>query len=97
MDLRWLHSELGLPPVPLSHPHHFPPELLPDKSKEETPGAHQTYEKLLARFMIAFEEDKDGEVEEKGLEDMQPEVGLINWVEEVSSLVGQSSRHRGPS
>ena len=41
--------------------------------------------------MIAFEEDKDGEVEEKGLEDMQPEVGLINWVEEVSSLVGQSN------
>lgn len=45
------------------------------------------YEKMLARFMATFEEDRDGEVEERGLEDMQPEVGLINWVEEVSRLV----------
>lgn len=77
--------------MPLTYPHHFPPELLPDKSKEETPGAHQAYERLLARFMTAYEEDRDGEVEEKGLEDMQPEVGLIIWVEEVSRLVGQTA------
>jgi hypothetical protein len=43
--------------------------------------------------MAAFQEDRDGEVEEKGLEDMQPEVGLIKWVEGVSNLVGQLRFH----
>lgn len=87
VDLRWLHAELGLPPLPLTHPHHFPISLLPDRAKEETPGAHATYEKLFARFMATYKEDSEIEVEEKGLDDLQPEVGLINWIADLSSLV----------
>lgn len=88
VDLRWIHSELALPPLSLgTQPSSFPVELLPDKSKEETPGAHQTYEKLLAKFIATYKEDSEGEVEEKGLDDLQPEIGLLNWVNELSSLV----------
>lgn len=92
MDLRWLHSELALPPLPNgTGSHQFPLELLPDKKGEETPGAYQMYEKMLARFIATYQGDHEGEVEEKGLDDLQPEVGLMNWINELSTLVRQVS------
>ncbi|KAI9632711.1 protein regulator of cytokinesis 1 [Dioszegia hungarica] len=95
-DLRTLHTELALPPIPLSHPHHFPLHLLPNRSTEETPGAQQGYERLLARVvtekvgMVPGVDEEGGENEVEGdLESMQgvePDVGLIRWVEEVREL-----------
>jgi hypothetical protein len=66
--------------------------MLPNKANEETPGAYQTYEKIFARFMSTYKEDSEGEVEEKGLDDLQPEVGLINWINELSNLVSRHGR-----
>jgi hypothetical protein len=96
-DLRTLHTELALPPIPLSHPHHFPIHLLPNRSTEETPDAQQGYERLLARVvtekvgMVPGVDEEGGENEVEGdLESMQgvePDVGLIRWVEEVRELV----------
>lgn len=87
--MRWLHIELGLPPLPTTtSQHNFPPDLLPDRSNEETPGAYQNYEKLLARFMVVNKDmGEDRDVEEKGLEDVQPEIGLINWISELFTVV----------
>lgn len=92
-ELRWLHIELGLPPLPTTaSQHHFPPDLLPDRSKEETPGAYQNYERLLARFMLVNKDmAEEGEIEERGLEDVQPEVGLINWMTEIFKVVSTAS------
>ncbi|ORY29830.1 microtubule associated protein-domain-containing protein [Naematelia encephala] len=89
LDLLWIHRELGLPPVPLSHPHHFPIHLLPSKSTEEQPGAHSGYEKLLSRFFTAnagLEYDDDEGAELAGMDGVEPEVGLVAWAEEVSEL-----------
>jgi protein regulator of cytokinesis 1 len=92
VDLRWLHSELALPPLPTgTASNQFPIELLPNRKGEETPGAYQTYERMLARFMATYKEANEGEVEETGLDDLQPEIGLVNWINELSNLVCQSS------
>lgn len=97
-DLRTLHTELALPPIPIAHPHHFPIHMLPNKSTEETPGAHQGYEKLLSRVITEkintttnIGEDGEAVEVESDLEAMQgvePEMGLIRWVEAVRELVG---------
>ncbi|WWC60378.1 uncharacterized protein I303_102950 [Kwoniella dejecticola CBS 10117] len=91
-NLIWLHSELALPPVPTSSPHHFPPELLPAHEEEETPGACSSYERLLNR-VIASNPLPPGEVEEwgevedlEGMENVQPEIGLIEWSDELTEL-----------
>lgn len=88
VGIRWLHDELGLPPIPNgTGSHSFPTELLPNKQNEETPGAYQTYEKLLSKFVTTYKEDDDGVVDLSSLDDLQPEVGLINWINELSGLV----------
>ncbi|WVW80220.1 hypothetical protein I302_102198 [Kwoniella bestiolae CBS 10118] len=91
-NLIWLHSELALPPVPTSSPHHFPPELLPSHEEEETPGAYATYEKILHRVIGSNplppgECEEWGEVEDlNGMEGVEPEIGLIEWSEELTEL-----------
>jgi hypothetical protein len=93
VDLRNLHSELALPPIPLSRPHHFPIHLLPSKAIEETPGAHAGYEKLLSRVISekpAVGDEDEGEGELLALEGVEPEVGLIRWAEEIHALVSQT-------
>jgi len=96
VNLHWLHDELALAPLPNgTGSHSFPLELLPDKQNEETPGAYQIYEKVLSRFIATFKEDEDGSVDLTSLDDLQPEVGLINWVNEISDLVRLLIGHVG--
>jgi hypothetical protein len=82
--------------VPLSQPHHFPIHLLPSRVTEETPGAHASYEKLLSRVIserpAGAQEDDEAEVELVALEGVEPEVGLVNWTEEILGLVCSSNR-----
>ncbi|KAK4690059.1 Ase1/PRC1/MAP65 family protein, partial [Tremellales sp. Uapishka_1] len=95
-NLAWLHSELLLPPIPISHPHLFPTHLLPSRTTEEKPGIHVLYEKILAKFFSANPTlggtlpEEDGEEEEvvevNGLDGVEPEVGLIDWAEDVEEL-----------
>lgn len=91
--------ELGFPALALNGSQaHFPQDMLPDKANEETPGAHQTYERLLAKFIfinkdVVTEEDQEPELE--GLDDVQPEIGLINWVNEIAGLVSVESIFHG--
>lgn len=90
MELRWLHSELALPPLPNgTGSHQFPLDLLPNPENEETPGAYHSYEKMLARFIATYKEDNEGEVEERGLDDLQPELGVVYWINEISTLVSR--------
>jgi protein regulator of cytokinesis 1 len=88
--LAFLHAELSLPPVPLSQPHHFPINLLPSRKNEERPGAFAQYEKALSRYITA-NPPSPVEMEEaaslKGLDGVEPEVGLLAWVEEMNGLV----------
>ncbi|WWC96882.1 hypothetical protein V866_003757 [Kwoniella sp. B9012] len=91
-NLIWLHSELALPPVPISSPHHFPPELLPSHEEEETPGAYTTYEKILhgvigSNPLPPGECEEWGEIEDlQGMENVEPEIGLIEWSDELTEL-----------
>lgn len=90
VNLAFLHTEMGLPPVPVSQPHHFPIHLLPSRANEERPGAHAAYEKILSRYIsVNAASLADDTVENtcKGLEDVEPEVGLSVWAEEINSLV----------
>ncbi|WVQ78807.1 hypothetical protein IAT38_000898 [Cryptococcus sp. DSM 104549] len=91
-NLIWLHNELALPPVPTSHPHHFPPSLLPPYSEEETPGSYASYERLLSR-LIASNPLPPGDSEDwpevddlEGMEGVEPQVPLVEWAEEVTEL-----------
>ena len=90
VSLAFLHAELGLPTVPIAQPHHFPLHLLPARTTEERPGAHSTYEKTLSRYItanIGVSNVEGGEVTCKGLEEVEPEIGLLNWAEELNGLV----------
>lgn len=91
LDLRNLHAELSLPPFPTSHPHHFPPHLLPPRENEETPGAYTTFERLLAKVIAERPVVNDGEEEDNAeitaLEGVEPEVGLMRWLEDIMGLV----------
>lgn len=88
--LAFLHAELALPPVPLTQPHHFPIHLLPSRNNEERPGVYAGYEKALSRYITA-NPPSSTETEEgaslKGLEGVEPEVALLAWAEDMSSLV----------
>jgi protein regulator of cytokinesis 1 len=93
VNLAFLHTEMGLPPVPISHPHHFPIHLLPLRATEERPGAHASYEKILSRYIsINAATLTDDNVENSciGLEEVEPEVGLAAWADELSNLVSAS-------
>ncbi|WVQ74720.1 hypothetical protein IAR50_004324 [Cryptococcus sp. DSM 104548] len=91
-NLAWLHAELALPPIPTSNPHLFPPHLLPPHDEEETPGAYASYEKLLHK-LIANNPLPPGESEDwpevedlEGMDGVEPEIPLIDWVDEVTEL-----------
>jgi len=88
--LAFLHAELALPPVPLTQPHHFPIHLLPSRNNEERPGVYAGYEKALSRYITA-NSPSSTEAEEgaslKGLEGVEPEIAMIAWAEDMSSLV----------
>ncbi|WWC87953.1 uncharacterized protein L201_002853 [Kwoniella dendrophila CBS 6074] len=91
-NLIWLHSELALPPVPVSSPHHFPLDLLPSHEEEETPGAYSNYEKIMNRViglnpLPPGDCEEWGEIEDlKGMENVEPEIGLIEWSDELIDL-----------
>ncbi|WRT65761.1 uncharacterized protein IL334_002710 [Kwoniella shivajii] len=91
-NLTWLHSELALPPVPTSFPRHFPVDLLPSHNEEETPGAYSSYEKILHRIigcnpLPPGDCEEWGEVDDlEGMEKVEPEIGLIEWAEEITEL-----------
>lgn len=76
--------------MPLSQPHHFPVHLLPSRTNEVRPGSYAGYEKSLSRF-ISANTPVSAEAEEgstvKGLDGVEPEVGLTTWTEEMSNLV----------
>lgn len=88
-NLSYLSTELVLPAVPIAHPHHFPIYLLPPRASEERPGAHATYEKSLSRFITANPAGTT-EVSYETLDGVEPEVGLLSWIQEIEALV------RGP-
>ncbi|KAK8861636.1 hypothetical protein IAR55_002459 [Kwoniella newhampshirensis] len=92
INLAWLHNELALPPVPTSDPHHFPLDLLPNHVEEETPGAYCNYERLLSKI-ISCNTLPPGDMEEwpeiedlDGLESVEPEIGLIEWSDQITDL-----------
>ena len=89
VSLAFLHAELGLPTVPLAQPHHFPVHLLASRASEERPGAHAGYEKILSRYISANSASmaENAEASCKGLEDVEPEIGLLSWAEEINGLV----------
>jgi len=94
-DLFFMHAELALPPVPISHPHHFPPYLLPTRATEERPGVHAEYEKILSRFISANQtaaEDEEAEMDLKIMDEVEPEPSLMNWAGEVTELVRSTVR-----
>ncbi|ODN86599.1 hypothetical protein L198_07294 [Cryptococcus wingfieldii CBS 7118] len=101
-NLTWLHSELALPPIPTSTPHLFPSHLLPPYEEEESPGLYASYEKLLHR-LISQNPLPPGESEDwpevdslEGMEDIEPEIPLIEWVDEVTELwAGLKEEHEG--
>ncbi|KAE8539597.1 hypothetical protein D1P53_003531 [Cryptococcus gattii VGV] len=92
--LTWLHSELALPPIPTSSPHNFPPHLLPLYSEEEQPGQYASYERLLHTIItlnpLPPMDDNNEEwpvVDDlEGFKDTEPEIPLIEWVEETMEL-----------
>lgn len=92
--LTWLHSELALPPIPTSSPHNFPPHLLPPYSEEEQPGLYASYERLLHTIITLnpLPPMDDGNEEWpvvenlEGLKETEPEIPLIEWVEETMEL-----------
>ncbi|WVR03767.1 hypothetical protein IAU60_000762 [Kwoniella sp. DSM 27419] len=91
-NLTWLHDELALPPVPTCSPHNFPPEMLPSHGEEESPGRYASYEKTLHRIIAAnplppgdCTEWPEADVME-GMEGVEPEVGLIEWADELTEL-----------
>jgi len=90
----WFRFELQLPDLLDTS---FPVYLLPSRDLEETPGAHARYEKILAQILAlnpwkgANEED-EGDVELQGMDDIEPEIGLINWCEQLLELVSMPYR-----
>lgn len=92
--LTWLHSELALPPIPTSSPHNFPPYLLPPYSEEEQPGLYASYERLLHTIItlnpLPPMDDGNEEwpvIEDlEGLKETEPEIPLVEWVEETMEL-----------
>lgn len=85
-DLIWYRAELDLPPL-----EQLPPELRPPRGEEEQPGAHIRYESLL-EHVIALNPVKAGsfgdeERDIEGMEEVEPEVGLINWADALLQLV----------
>ncbi|KIR82401.1 hypothetical protein I306_00513 [Cryptococcus gattii EJB2] len=92
--LTWLHSELALPPIPTSSPHNFPAHLLPLYSEEEQPGLYASYERLLHTIITLnpLPPMDDGNEEWpvvddlEGFENTEPEIALIEWVEETMEL-----------
>lgn len=85
-DLIWYRAELDLPPL-----EQLPPDLRPSRSEEEQPGAHLRYEALL-EHVVALNPIKAGsfgdeERDVEGVEEMEPEVGLINWADALLQLV----------
>lgn len=91
-DLLWYHAELNLPsPV---HGSMFPLALLAPQSDEEQPGFHARYEQLLDHVLATNprqtgEDGEDG-IELQGMDDIEPEIGLMNWSEVVLALVRRS-------
>ncbi|WVN90704.1 uncharacterized protein L203_105946 [Cryptococcus depauperatus CBS 7841] len=91
-NLLWLHSELALPSISASTHHPFPPDLLPDHAEEEVPGAYASFEDLL-NTVITSNELPTGDCEEwpeignlEGMEGVEPEIGLMEWADEVTDL-----------
>lgn len=85
-DLIWYRAELDLPPIAAPS---FPDHLRPSTEEEETPGAHARYEVLLGNVMSLNEaprsEDEGQEIQ--GMDDVEPEIGLMNWSDEMLELV----------
>ena len=71
--------------------------LLPSQAAEERPGAHLRYLKSLSRYISenqsAVEEDEEDRGL-KGLESVEPEIGLLVWSEETAELVRQQYNER---
>lgn len=89
-DLIWFAAELDLPPLPKGPLDEFPERLLPPAAMEETPGAFERYTTLLTSIMAVNEawqgEDDEEAPEIQGLEGVEPEVGLMNWAEQLLEL-----------
>lgn len=89
-DLIWFAAELDLPPLPKGLLDEFPERLLPPSTMEETPGAFGRYTNLLSSIMAVNEawqgEDDEEAPEIQGMEGVEPEVGLMNWAEQLLEL-----------
>ncbi|KAL7424666.1 Microtubule bundling protein [Cryptotrichosporon argae] len=90
-DLIWYRDELDLPPLPLSALAiaSFPARLLPSTDTEETPGAYSRYLELLqhvinSNVVPSGDEEEAGEI--RGMDGVEPEIGLMRWAEEVLEL-----------
>lgn len=91
-DLIWYRAELDLPPLD-GEDGSFPPELKPGRGDEEVPGAHVRYEALLEHVVglnpvrVGDEEEEGQEIQ--GMEEVEPEVGLIAWADALLQLVSR--------
>lgn len=66
--------------------------LLPSQDQEEQPGLHARYERQLAETMSLnpwqpIPEEEEEAVELKGMDGIEPEIGLIAWCEQLIELV----------
>ncbi|TXT15770.1 hypothetical protein VHUM_00273 [Vanrija humicola] len=84
-DLIWYHAELVMPPLGLGQ---FPEHLLPPREDEETPGAHERYERALDRIMSlnAVPSGEEDGVEIQGMDGIEPEIGLTNWADTLLEI-----------
>lgn len=92
-DLIWYHAELVMPPLGLGQ---FPEHLLPPREDEETPGAHDRYERALDRLMTRNpvpSGEEDG-VEIQGMDGIEPEIGLTVWAETLLEIVSGAGSAR---
>ncbi|BEJ16879.1 hypothetical protein CspHIS471_0602800 [Cutaneotrichosporon sp. HIS471] len=85
IDLIWYRAELDLPTL-----EHLPPELRPPMSEEEQPGIYHRYDTYLDH-VIELNPVKAGSFEDEeqsidGMEEVEPEVGLINWADALLQL-----------
>lgn len=83
-DLIWYRAELDI-----TLADGLPSDLRPSKTGEEVPGDHARYEALLERVVSLnprMGDEEEGQ-EIQGMEDVEPEVGLMAWAEELLQLV----------
>ena len=90
--LIWLHFELALPPFTHPLPPSFPADLLPDALNSAASGPSSQYHQTVTDIFTANpyrleNEELDEAVELKATENLEPELGLIHFINELVDIV----------